>query len=169
MLSFAPLLRVHGREHLVGLEEPAIFALNHGGTLESVLVPAALVYLRSGRPVHFLCDWMYLHLPVAGWILRQGEPIAVYGKRARFGWGEEIRRAERKPPVERCLERLEAGGSVGLFPEGARNRDPRTLLRGRAGLGELVLRSAEDAGAPDGGEPRLRWSGKAALGRPALS
>jgi 1-acyl-sn-glycerol-3-phosphate acyltransferase len=43
--------------------------------------------------------------------------------------------------VDACRERLAAGASVGLYPEGTRNRRPGRLLRGRSGLGWLVLGS----------------------------
>jgi hypothetical protein len=40
-----------------------------------------------------------------------------------------------------CLERLQNGQSLGIFPEGTRNHDPHRLKRGRRGVGEIALRS----------------------------
>ena len=141
MLVAGRFIAVERPELLANAPEPAIFAFNHNNAYEALAVPAALMWLRGGRKVHFLVDWMYLHNPLIGWVLRQSEPIPVYGKPARWRLGESFRRARRQPVVEVCLERLEAGGSLGIFPEGTRNRSSRALLRGRSGLGELVLRS----------------------------
>lgn len=145
MSVFGRLIEVEGLEKLGAVKDPVIFAFNHNNTAESLLAPAALVYLRAGRMVHFVIDWMYAHLPVIGRILRMCDPILVYRKPARFRWGERMRRERLGDSVvEGCLERLARGGSVGIFPEGRRNADPGKLLRGRSGLGEIVLRS----GAP---------------------
>ena len=143
MASLGRLVEVEGAERLAAVPEPAIFALNHSNSVEAVLAPSCLMYLRGGRPVHFLADWMFLHVPVIGRLIRMGEPIPVYGKPARWRLGETHRRQRLKEPVvERCLAKLAAGGSLGIFPEGTRNPEPGRLLRGRGGLGEIVLRSA---------------------------
>ncbi len=143
LIVCGPLVGVEHADRLARVEEPAIFALNHSNYAEALLAPMVLLFLRRGRAVHFLADWMFLELPLLGPLLRLGEPIAVYGKRARFGWGEARRRqGRRQPALDRCLARLAAGGSLGLFPEGRRGGDPRRLLAPRPGLGELALRSA---------------------------
>jgi 1-acyl-sn-glycerol-3-phosphate acyltransferase len=140
---FGPFTSVEGAEHLSGLPEPAIFALNHNSTFECLAAPAALFWLRGGRPIHFLIDWMYLHLPGIGWLIRRYDPVPVYGKPARWRFRERHRLTQRRRSVvDNCLERLTAGGSLGVFPEGTRNRSTDQLLRGRTGLGEIVLRSA---------------------------
>jgi 1-acyl-sn-glycerol-3-phosphate acyltransferase len=161
------LAEVEGAERLAALPEPVIFACNHSNALEALLVPALLIYLRRGRAVHFLADWMVLHLPLLGRLLRLGEPIPVYAKRARCGWRDAWRRRQLREPgrsaVERCLARLAAGGSVGLFPEGTRNPRPDRLLRGRPGIGALALRSGA-AVVPLG----IRFPAAARLGRAPL-
>ena len=161
LLASGPLLAVEGAERLVRVAEPAIFALNHANHAEALLAPAALLYLRGGRPVSFLADWMFVELPLLGALLRLGDPIPVYGKRARFGWGEARRRAgRREPALDRCLARLAAGVSVGLFPEGGRSADPRRLLSPRPGVGELALRAGVPV-VPIG----IRYPAAARLGR----
>jgi 1-acyl-sn-glycerol-3-phosphate acyltransferase len=161
LLACGPLLEVERADRLTRVAEPAIFALNHANYAEALLAPAALVYLRRGRAVHFLADWMFLELPLLGPLLRLGEPIPVFGKRARFGWGEARRHAgRREPALDRCLARLAGGASLGLFPEGRRNRGPRRLLVPRPGLGELALRAGVPV-VPIG----IRYPAAARLGR----
>jgi 1-acyl-sn-glycerol-3-phosphate acyltransferase len=141
LLACGPLLEVEGADRLARVAEPAIFALNHANHAEALLAPAALLYLRRGCALHFLADWMFLELPLLGPLLRLGDPIPVYGKRARFGWREAMRRAGRRErTLDRCLARLAEGASLGLFPEGRRGGDPRRLLAPRPGVGELALR-----------------------------
>lgn len=143
MLTLGQLVEVEHRERLAAVPEPAIFALNHRHALEALLAPTVLLYLRRGAPLHFLADWMYVEAPGLGWLLRQSEPIAVYGKPARFRLRESHRRERlRRPVLDACKELLGRGESIGIFPEGTRNRDGSRLLRGRLGLGELVLAAA---------------------------
>ena len=139
-------IRVEGHERLAALRDPAIFALSHHSSYEAIVAPAALVALRSGRRIRFLVDWMFLELPFAGWLMQQIDPIAIYRKPARFGWREGVRRAgwAGAPAFDRALTALATGSSIGLYPEGTRNRDPWHLAPGRRGLGKLALRS----GAP---------------------
>lgn len=141
MSLFGPLVSVEGGDRLARMPEPAIVALNHNSSFESIAVPLALIWMRRGRMLHFLIDWMFLHWPVVGWLMRLSDPIPVYGKPMRWRLRESHRRAGlRRPVVDACLERLAAGGSLGIFPEGTRNRRLDTLLQGRPGLGEIVLR-----------------------------
>jgi 1-acyl-sn-glycerol-3-phosphate acyltransferase len=142
VLATSPLVRIAGGERLAEVPEPALFALNHANSFEAVVAPAAMIWARGGRPLAMLADWMYLELPLLGSFLRLGEPIPVFRKRARFGWREERRQVGlRSSVVERCLATLERGVSVGLFPEGTRNRGVGQLLPARPGLGEIAAAS----------------------------
>ncbi|HEY6321827.1 MAG TPA: lysophospholipid acyltransferase family protein [Thermoanaerobaculia bacterium] len=142
MLTMGQLVAVEHRERLAAVPEPAIFALNHSNALEALLAPTVLLYLRRGAPLHFLADWMFVEAPGLGWLLRLSEPIPVYRKPARCRWREAHRRERaRRPVLDACLEHVRRGESVGIFPEGSRNRDAGRLLRGRLGLGELALRA----------------------------
>jgi hypothetical protein len=82
--TLGQLVEVERGERLDGLPEPALFALNHSNALEALLAPAVLIYLRRGRPLHVLADWMFVEAPALGWLLRLSEPIPVYSKPARF-------------------------------------------------------------------------------------
>lgn len=160
MLAFGPLIEIERPERIT-IPGPVLFALNHNNASEAVLVPAALMWLRGGAPVSFLADWMYLHVPGVGWLLREGAVIPVFRKPSRWNLREAYRRQRlREPVLDVCLERLAAGSSVGIFPEGTRNADPHRLLRGRGGLGELALRSTVPV-VPIG----IRYPAAARLGR----
>lgn len=142
MATAGRLVEVEQPEEVRGLPDPAIFALNHNNSFESVVVPSTLIHHRQGRLIHFMVDWMFLHIPVVGWVMRQNEPVPVYTKPARWRVAESYRLARRdRSPVDACLSLLTAGESVGVFPEGTRNPRPDRLLRGRAGVGRLVLMS----------------------------
>lgn len=161
LAAFGRMLEVEGAERLSSSAPPVLFALNHGNASEALLAPAAILWLTGGKPVHFLADWMYLELPLIGRLLRLAEPIPVFGKPARWGWREEIRQEGlAESALDRALALLERGESVGIFPEGTRNGDPGHLRPGRAGLGELALRSTA-AIVPIG----LHYPAAARLGR----
>ncbi len=143
LAATAGSIRVEGHERLAALPDPAIFALSHHNTYEALVAPATLVALRSGRRIRFLVDWMFLELPLAGWLIHQLDPIAIFRKPARFGWREDVRRAgwAGASAFDRALEALASGSSIGLYPEGMRNRDPWHLAPGKRGVGLLALRS----------------------------
>ncbi|MCB1035660.1 MAG: 1-acyl-sn-glycerol-3-phosphate acyltransferase [Acidobacteria bacterium] len=135
-----PLVEIEHLERLHRLPRPAIFAFNHNNAFETLAVPALLIYLRRGRLIHFFVDWMYLRIPLVGWILRQCQPIPVFTKKARWDlWRSYREKQSRRRPVEEALEKLRTGGCVGIFPEGTRNSHLEKLRRGRLGVGELVL------------------------------
>jgi 1-acyl-sn-glycerol-3-phosphate acyltransferase len=166
ILTLGQLVEVEHAERLAGLPEPALFAFNHSNALEALLAPAVLIYLRRGRPLHVLADWMFVEAPALGWLLRLSEPIPVYSKPARFRLGDRHRRERllRRPALDACRAWLERGESVGIFPEGTRNRGRGDrLLRGRLGLGRLALAT---------GLPvvpvAIRYPARARLGRAPL-
>ena len=122
--------------------EPQIFAFNHNCSFEAVLVPSYLVFQRQGRKISFICDWMYQHIPVLGWIFNQMDPIYVYNKPARLKYLNRLKPIESKKTVYyESIERLKLGQSIGIFPEGTRNRNPNKLLKGQNGIGYIVLNS----------------------------
>lgn len=136
-------LRLVDAERLTRLPDSCLFALNHNTSLETVLAPAALVAGRGGCKIRFVVDWVWMHVPVAGWLIRHTGAIPVYNKPARWRVFDAYRLRQRRPraALAAALAALQRGESVGVFPEGTRNRDAGRLLAGRGGLGWLALRT----------------------------
>lgn len=130
---------VRGVERIATAPRSTVFALNHNNAIETILIAAVLTFAR-GRVPGFLVDWMYVHLPVVGWIVRLCEPIPVFSKPAKFRLYERLRlAARRRSPVDGAAAALAAGRDVALFPEGRRNGSAERLEAGRPGIGRLVL------------------------------
>jgi 1-acyl-sn-glycerol-3-phosphate acyltransferase len=122
--------------------DPVIFVFNHNNYWETLLVGSYFLAQRQGKKLAFISDWMFGHLPLFAWLLKRIDPIYTYRKKARFPSLNKHRQAANGQAVCRtCLERLQHGQSLGIFPEGARNANPYRLLRGRKGVGEIALRS----------------------------
>jgi 1-acyl-sn-glycerol-3-phosphate acyltransferase len=125
--------------------DPVIFVFNHNNYWETLLVGSYFLIHRKGKKLAFISDWMYGRLPLFTWLLKRIDPIYTYRKNARFAFLHKHRqKADGQAVCQACLERLQNGQSLGIFPEGARNNDPYQLQRGRKGVGEIALRS----GAP---------------------
>ncbi|MGE0697658.1 MAG: lysophospholipid acyltransferase family protein [Hyphomicrobiaceae bacterium] len=137
---------VRGIEHISSDRDPFVLAFNHASRLEAVALPALLMYHRGGRRVHFLADWNFQMIPGIGLLYRRSGAIVVMRKSARPRFLNALKPlyAPSEPSHERALAHLEAGRSIGIFPEGTVNRDPARLMRGRYGAARLSLES----GAP---------------------
>lgn len=140
------LIRVEGASHLEAVGgKPCIFAFNHNNAFESLFVPVLLFYLRGGRTVSFVIDWMFGRLPVIGWMMNLIDPVYVHHKRSTMPFLERTRLREASSSSRgECIGRLASGKSIGIFPEGTRNPDPSTLLKAKPGIGYIALES----GAP---------------------
>jgi 1-acyl-sn-glycerol-3-phosphate acyltransferase len=145
MLPNFLLTRAYGLENLSGAESASIYVFNHNNSLEAMMIPALLMYHLGGSSISFVIDWMYGKVPILGSLMNMIDPVYVYHKRSSLSWIEAIRpHAPFADTIERCSEKLRAGRSIGIFPEGKRNRNPETLLRGKPGVGHIALQS----GAP---------------------
>ncbi|MEI7825812.1 MAG: lysophospholipid acyltransferase family protein [Chlorobiaceae bacterium] len=145
MLPNILLTRAYGLENLSGGASASIYVFNHNNSLEALMVPALLMYHLGGNTISFVIDWMYGKVPILGSLMNMIDPVYVYHKRSALSWIEAIRPpAPSADTIERCAEKLRAGRSIGIFPEGTRNRDPEALIRGRSGVGHIALQS----GAP---------------------
>jgi 1-acyl-sn-glycerol-3-phosphate acyltransferase len=122
--------------------DPLIFAFNHNSSYETLLVPSYLISLRHGRKISFVVDWMFGCIPILAWIFRQIDPVYVYNKKSTLNFLNRFR-AKAKPATvyEQCLNKLSRGVSIGIFPEGSRNRNPELLIKGKKGIGYLALHS----------------------------
>ena len=117
--------------HVSGIDNipakgPLILVSNHLNNVDPVLL--AIFFTR---PVHFLTKVELLRIPVVGTLADWYGCVPV--RRGEFDRGA----------INRCLELLEAGEAIGVFPEGTRSRT-RGLQRPKAGLSLLAGRS----GAP---------------------
>ncbi len=137
------LVRAKGLEHIRENKESVIFAFNHNNSIESILVPAFLVYHSGGRKISFVIDWMFGKIPLLGKLFGQMDPVYVYHKPSTLRVLES-----RKPDkalcvdtVSLCCEKLKAGKRIGIFPEGKRNKDPFRLLKAKPGIGHIALQS----------------------------
>ncbi len=139
LFVFGGLIRIEHRERLAACPWPVIFALNHNNYSETVLVPAALVYLCGGKITSFLVHWMFKVLPVINWFLEQIDPIWIYNRRVSFAWMRRRKPHRQEDIFTQALLRCKENRSIGIFPEGTRNKNPRTLKRGRLGIGRIAL------------------------------
>jgi 1-acyl-sn-glycerol-3-phosphate acyltransferase len=146
MLARCQILSIHGLQHIRAAGDPFILAANHGTRRESLLVPALLLLHRGGRRVHFLADWNFRLIPGVGLIYSRAQVVTVLRKSARPRFLNVLKPLYQRPlrPFEQARAHLLAGRSIGIFPEGAVNRNPDRLLRGRRGAARLSL----ETGAP---------------------
>lgn len=144
LLAFGQcIVRVRGLERVAVEHDPFILALNHSTKLEALFLPAFLLSARGGKPLHFIADWNLKLIPGIAFIYRAGDVITLDCKPARPRFLNILRPllTDRVPAFARAAERLAVGASVGIFPEGTTNRDPRRLLRGFHGAAKLSLQA----------------------------
>lgn len=137
------IVRVRGLERIAPEHDPFILALNHSTKLEALFLPAFLLHARAGKPLHFIADWNLKLVPGIACIYRAGDVITLDRKPARPRFLNVLRPllTDRVPAFTRAAERVAAGASVGIFPEGTTNRDPHRLLRGFHGAAKLSLQT----------------------------
>ena len=128
------------KDYLVG-NDPFILVLNHSQKLEAIALPSILMHLRSGNLIHFLADWNYCLVPGVWIFYRFGQVITVARKPAKPRFLNVFKPlfVGRDSGFARASRVLEAGRSIGLFPEGTINRDPERLLPGQNGAAMLSL------------------------------
>ncbi|RPJ07202.1 MAG: 1-acyl-sn-glycerol-3-phosphate acyltransferase [Spirochaetaceae bacterium] len=138
ILGTGALVRIESTSPASVLPKRVLFAANHSSAADGFLIPCFLMSW-SGHVISFFIHWMYKYIPFVGWIMGLIDPVWVYNRGTKFKWIAVYKKTERDNPVEEAMKKMERGNSIGIFPEGTRNKDPEKLLRGRLGTGELVL------------------------------
>lgn len=135
------VLSISGLAHVQPERDPFIVVLNHNNRSESILVPTLMMLHRGGRLIRFLADWNYGLIPGIGLIYRRAGIIMLTRKSARPRVLNALKRLYRHPlsALARARHNLQQGRSIGLFPEGAINRNPDALLDGHRGAAWLSL------------------------------
>ncbi|MBN2738990.1 MAG: 1-acyl-sn-glycerol-3-phosphate acyltransferase [Spirochaetales bacterium] len=144
LFLFGPFISVSNPEKIPLVKgDNIVFAFNHNNALETVSVASTLIFLRGGKLISFIIAWMFGKIPMLGIVFNQINPVYVYSKPSRFGWLNRINEGIPgwQSVIDRCKERLSLGMSLGIFPEGVRNRNPKRLRRGKNGIGRLVLQT----------------------------
>lgn len=120
-------IQLHGLD-LLPSTGPVIIAANHVSFLDSVMIPISIP-----RPMVYLAKSEYFESWKSAWIFKGLGMIPI-----RRNDGDDARSA-----LDAAAGVLEAGGVLGVYPEGTRSIDGR-LYKGRTGVARLALRS----GAP---------------------
>jgi 1-acyl-sn-glycerol-3-phosphate acyltransferase len=143
------MVMIFTRKHLLGITgaeyirhtDPFILVANHNNRLEALMLPAWLAYLREGKLIHFMADWNFRLIPGISLVLRRGKIIPVVTKSARPKFLNILkpRLTGKVHGFELAKQILTQGKSIGIFPEGTINPDPKCLLRGHIGAAKLSL------------------------------
>lgn len=132
---------------------PVVFAANHRSYLDPILVPLGL-----HRPVHFMAKSELFRFAPFAWLLRAIHVISV-------NRGQADRHA-----IQTATERLKAGYSLGVFPEGTRVRAGKDVEEAYNGAAWLASRAGVPV-VPVGisGTDRIRPAGTRLLRFPPLT
>jgi len=124
-------IHISGLDNVRELTGPVVFISNHMSTFETLLLPGLI---NPIRPCTYVVKEKLLHGTIWGPIMRSRDPIAVS-------------RADPRKDLETVLsggiERLKAGRSIIVFPQGT-----RTDAFSRAGFNSLGVKLASRAGVP---------------------
>ncbi|MCS1411319.1 MAG: hypothetical protein M2R45_04518 [Verrucomicrobia subdivision 3 bacterium] len=137
------LTNMEGGEHLHSENDPFIVVLNHNQKLEALYVPGLLMHLRQGKMIHFLADWNFCLVPGVWLFYHFGQVITIARKPAKPRFLNVFKPlfTSCEPGFARAQRALQEGRSIGIFPEGTTNRDPKNLLRGFNGAAQLSLQT----------------------------
>ncbi len=122
-----------------------IFVLNH----PNGLIDPALVFVALPRKIAFLAKSTLFRMPVISFMLKTVEALPVY---RRVDDGEDI--SQNLKTFEAAHERLRAGGSIALFPEGISHNSPK-LLPIKTGAARIALGAVNVAHGDDPIEVRI--------------
>ena len=101
-------LRIGGIQNIARLESPCLVIGNHMSTLETNILPGVI---RPYRKVTFVVKQSLLKVPVFKHVMRSRDPVVV---------GRTDPRSDLRSMLDGGLQRLEAGTSIIIFPQGER-------------------------------------------------
>jgi 1-acyl-sn-glycerol-3-phosphate acyltransferase len=141
LFGWRQVLSIAGLAHVQAARDPFIVALNHNNRSEALLVPTLMMLHRGGKLIRFLADWNYSLIPGIGLIYRRAGILMLTRKPARPRLLNALKPLyqHRHSVLVRAQQHLRQGTSIGLFPEGAINRNRDALLEGRRGAAWLSL------------------------------
>jgi len=108
-------IKIEGIENFKNLNVPCVFIANHMSTLETFVLPAII---QPFKDVTFVVKKSLIKYPVFRHVMRSREPITV---------GRANPRNDLKAVIEEGIQRLKAGRSIIIFPQGIRTTtfDPK--------------------------------------------
>lgn len=135
------VFEISGLEHVSSLEGPCVIVANHTSSLETFALP---YLIQLHKDVTFIVKESLLHYPWFKYVLGSRDPIRVTRRDVR---------ADLRSMLEGGVERLAAGISIIVFPQGSRSLffDPKSFnsigvkLAQRAGVPIIPLALRTDA------------------------
>ena len=131
-------LKVKGLENLKDLKRGVIFAVNHTGELDAILIPASLPFLSHLMPMFYTSREKSFYVR-SGW--RQN----IYGGLFFNAWGAYkvyVGQNDYEVALQNHIKILEDGGSICIFPEGNSTRDGK-IHRAKGGVAFLSHRTGK--------------------------
>jgi len=116
---------------------PKILAVNHPTTTDPFLLP-----LLVSEPIHILVTEMAFEVPILGALMRKAGHISV--PRAKSRIREERKSRKKVNVIQAAVDRLSAGDTIGIFPEGAISPAVGKFCKPHSGAARIALQS----GAP---------------------
>lgn len=115
--------QINGLENLP--QPPFIIAANHQGFIDPFIIVYAVLKKFNDKPYFFTTQFFW----------------KIFGRHLAVHWLGmiPISRANKGQSVEIAKEYVKQGKIVGIFPEGTRNIDQTSLLKGKTGALRLAL------------------------------
>ncbi len=125
------VFEISGLEHVINMQGPCVFIANHMSTLETFALPCLI---QTHRDVTFVVKQSLVDYPIFGPVLRAREPIVVTRKDLR---------ADLAAMLQGGPERLAAGRSIIVFPQGS-----RSMALDTQHFNSIGVKMAKKAGVP---------------------
>jgi 1-acyl-sn-glycerol-3-phosphate acyltransferase len=129
-------LEISGSAHIPATG-PVIFASNHPHSITDALI---LGVGTPGRMVHYVAHSGLFRSRLKAWFLRNCGVIPVYRPREVQDAGDQ-----NVVMFAACRQVLQAGGTIGIFPEGT-SEEERRVQKLKTGCARIALQSEAEAG-----------------------